>query len=235
MEDGANQKRVAGLLPVVPALQRALGIDQHIGDILDIADFPLTATNLQQRIVGSAGGVGRIEQKNAPEPGAPAGGQGPVLALDVGDDCGAGPRQKRGDDETDAFAGTGRRKAENMLGAIMAQIMIAPSAEQHAIVAEQAGLTNFTRLGPARGAIGGDTLHLSRPPDRHGDRHNNGSESAGGGDIGALDEDVTRIGVVGEPPPKEARWSINRFTEYLEPRKCRLSPFSRPACRRNNP
>jgi hypothetical protein len=38
---------------------------------------------------------------------------------------------RRGD-QTDAFAGTGRRKAENMLGAIMAEIMVVQSAEQHA-------------------------------------------------------------------------------------------------------
>jgi hypothetical protein len=48
------------------------------------------------------------------------------------DDCGAGPSQKRRGDETNAFAGTGRRKAENMLGAIMAEIMVVQSAEQHA-------------------------------------------------------------------------------------------------------
>ncbi len=130
--------------------------------------------------------------------------------------------EKRRNDKTDAFAGTGRRKAENMLGAVMAQIMVAPSAEQHAVVAEQAGLTNFARLGPARRTVGGDALHLSRPPDRHGDRHDDGGDSAGGGDVCALDEDVAGISIVGEPPPKEGRRLIERPTEDLEPRTAEL-------------
>ena len=113
-------------------------------------------------------------------------------------------------------------KHKNMLGAIMAKILIAPLAEQHAVVAEQAGFANFTRLGPARRAIGGDALHLSRPPDRHGDRDDDGSDSAGGGDIGALDEDVASIGVVGEPPPKEGWRLVKRPTEDLEPRAAEL-------------
>ena len=125
---------------MISPLQRTLWIDQDIGDILHIADFPLTATNLQQRIVGGAGGVGRIEQQNAAEPDAPAGGQRPVFALDVVDDRRTRPGQQRRDDEADTFTGSGGGKAENMLWAIMAQIMVAPLAEQHAIVAEQSGL-----------------------------------------------------------------------------------------------
>ena len=68
VQDGADQQRMAGLLPVVAPLQRALGIDQDVGDVLDVADLPLATTDLQQRIVGGAGGVGRIEQQNAAEP-----------------------------------------------------------------------------------------------------------------------------------------------------------------------
>ena len=89
-------------------------------------------------------------------------------------------------------------------------------------MAEQAGLTNFPGLGPSGRAIGGDALYLPRPPDRHGDRHDDGGDSAGGGDVGALDEDVARISVVGEPPPEEGRRLIDWPTEYLEPRKAEL-------------
>ena len=52
MKDGADQQGVAGLLPVVPPFQRALGIDQHVGDILDVADLPLPSAYFQERVVG---------------------------------------------------------------------------------------------------------------------------------------------------------------------------------------
>jgi hypothetical protein len=108
-----------------------------------------------------------------------------------------------------------------MLGTIMAKILIAPLAEQHAVVAE-ASFANLTRLGPARRAIGGDALHLSRAPDRHRDRNDNGGNSAGGGDVSAFSEDLARVGVVGEPPPKEGGWLIERPAKNLEPRAAEL-------------
>ena len=71
------------------------------------------------RIVGVGCGVGRIEQQDAAVSGAKARRQIPVLALDIMDDAAARPSEQRRDDETHAFAGTGRRKAENMLGTIV--------------------------------------------------------------------------------------------------------------------
>ena len=68
VQDRADEERVAGLLPVVPPLQRALGIDQDVGDVLDVADLPFAAADLEQRIVGGARRVGRIEQQHAAEP-----------------------------------------------------------------------------------------------------------------------------------------------------------------------
>src|SRR5271156_3643898 len=109
-----------------------------------------------------------------------------------------------------------------MLRTVVAQIVVSPSPEQRSIMASEAGLTNFTRLGPASGAKGGDALHLSRPQDRHGDRHDDGSDPTGGGDVCALDEDVASIGVVGEPPPEEGRRLIERPAEDLEPRAAKL-------------
>ena len=47
VQDRADQQRVARLLPVVAAFQGTLGVDQDIGDILHIADFPLATPNLQ--------------------------------------------------------------------------------------------------------------------------------------------------------------------------------------------
>src|SRR5690606_27493705 len=52
MEDGADQESVAGLLPVIAFLEGAFGVDQDVGDVLDVADLPLAAPNLKQRIVG---------------------------------------------------------------------------------------------------------------------------------------------------------------------------------------
>jgi hypothetical protein len=41
MQDGADQKGVTGLFPMIPASRaRTFGIDQNIGDVLDVADFP---------------------------------------------------------------------------------------------------------------------------------------------------------------------------------------------------
>ena len=52
MKDGADQKRVAGLLPVVPLFEAAFGIDEDVGDVLDVAHLPLAAPHFEQRIVG---------------------------------------------------------------------------------------------------------------------------------------------------------------------------------------
>jgi hypothetical protein len=86
VEDGADQDRVTGLLPMVPALQGAFGIDQDVRHILDVPNLGVATTDLEQWIVGSAQRIGRIEQKDAAEARAPACGQLPVLALDVVND-----------------------------------------------------------------------------------------------------------------------------------------------------
>ena len=77
MKDRADQQRVAGLLPVIPPLQRPFRIDQHVGDVLHVADLPLAAADLEQRVVGGALGIGRIEQQHAAEARTQAGGQLP--------------------------------------------------------------------------------------------------------------------------------------------------------------
>src|SRR3546814_1899970 len=47
---------------------------------------PLAAADLEQRIIGGRAHIGRIEQQHAADPGAEAGGESPILALDVMDD-----------------------------------------------------------------------------------------------------------------------------------------------------
>jgi hypothetical protein len=76
---------MARLFPVVAPLERALGVDQHVGDILDVADFPFAAPHLEEGIIGGARSIGRIEHEHPTELGPPAGRQGPVFSLDVVD------------------------------------------------------------------------------------------------------------------------------------------------------
>ena len=84
---------------------------------------------------------------------------------------------------------SGRREAQHMLGAVMAEIVVAPAAEQHAVTAEQAGVADLRASRPARRAIGRDVLGLPGAPDRHGDRDGDGGDPAGCRDVGAFDED----------------------------------------------
>jgi hypothetical protein len=66
VQDGADEQRMARLLPVVPLLERPFRIDQDVGDVLDIAHFPFAAADLDQRIVGRAVGIGRITARSGP-------------------------------------------------------------------------------------------------------------------------------------------------------------------------
>ena len=43
---------MAGFLPMVPLLEAAFGIDQDVGDVLDVANFPFAAAYFEQRIIG---------------------------------------------------------------------------------------------------------------------------------------------------------------------------------------
>jgi hypothetical protein len=52
VQDRPDQKRMAGLFPMVALVERAFGIDQNVGDILHVADFLVAAPHLQQRIIG---------------------------------------------------------------------------------------------------------------------------------------------------------------------------------------
>src|SRR3546814_13481782 len=65
-----------------------------IGDILNVANLVRAAPNLQQRIISGRSDVVRIEKQRVREARAPAGGELPVLALDVMDDRRSGPRSE---------------------------------------------------------------------------------------------------------------------------------------------
>ena len=51
MQDRADEETVAGLLPMIAAVERPFRIDQDVGDVLDVAHFLVAAPYLQQRIV----------------------------------------------------------------------------------------------------------------------------------------------------------------------------------------
>ena len=229
---------MARLLPVVAPLERALRVDQHVGDILDVADFPFAAPHLEEGIVGGARRIGRIEHEHSAELGPPAGRQGPVLSLDVVDDRRSRPGQERGDHKADALAAARRREAEHMLGTVVAKVSAAPAAQHHAFGVKQAGVTDLSGFRPASGAIGGDRLGFARPPDRHRDGDDDGGDRARRCDIGPFDEDFGSIGVVSEPPPEEGRRRIERPAEQRKPRpsefRLKGKPPSRPLGRRPN-
>ena len=153
VQDRADEQRMAGLLPVIAALQRAFGIDENVGDVLHVAHLGGPAPHLEQRIIGGGLRVGRIEQQHAPEARTPAGGERPILALDVMDDRRARPGKQRRHDEADALAGSRRCEAEHMLWPVMAQIVACEAPEHDALLAEQARGAHFAGRRPARRAI----------------------------------------------------------------------------------
>ena len=132
MQDGADEQRVAGLLPMVAAFERAFGIDQDVGDVLDVADLVRALPHLEQRVVAGRARIGRIEQQAVRELRPPAGCQLPVLALDVVNDGRAGPGQQGRDDEADALARARRRKGHDVLGTVVAQIVAVEPTEEDA-------------------------------------------------------------------------------------------------------
>ena len=150
---------------MIAPLERTFRVNQHVGDVLDVADFPLAAADLEQRIVRGAGGVGRIEQKHAPEACPEAGGEAPVLALDVVDDAASRPGQERGNHEADAFAASRRGEAQHVLRSVVTQILSVKPAEHHAIRSEQAGRLDLVGVGPARRAIGLGVRCFAGAPD----------------------------------------------------------------------
>ena len=228
MEDGADEKRMAGFLPVVPLVERAFGIDEHVGDVLHVAHLPVAAAHLEQRVVGGRLGVGRVEQEHPAVLCAEAGSELPVLTLDVVNDGGAWPGQKRGHDEADALAGSGGRETENVLGTVVTEIVPGELAEDDAVGSEQTRRLHFAPFGPARRAVCLDVLRLAGAPDGHADGDGDGDEAPGRRDVGAFDEDRRRIGVVEVPPPEEGRRIIDRPARQIEPGGAELGLESKP-------
>ncbi|QYU70876.1 acetyl-CoA carboxylase biotin carboxylase subunit [Leptolyngbya sp. 15MV] len=210
VEDGADQQRVAGLLPVVPPLQCTLGIDQDVGDVLDVAHLAIAAADLEQRVVGGTRWVGWVEQQHTAEARPPAGGELPVLALDVVHDGRARPGQQRRHDEAHALAGARRREAQHVLGPVMPEVALGEPAEHHAVGGEEPGVPHLALRRPACRAVCGHVPRLARAPDGHADGDADCREATGRGDDSPLVEDPRRVGVVPVPPQEEGGRRVDR-------------------------
>jgi hypothetical protein len=191
MQDGPDQQRVRSLFPMVALLQRAFGIDQNVRDVLHVAHFMRAAPHLQQRVVGRRLRIGRVEQQAVREARAPAGGDLPVLALDVVDDGGCRPGLKqRRHHQAHAFARARGREGQDVFRAFMTQVLAIVLAEEHAGRLREARLANVMRIRPARRAVGRDQARLPRAPDRHGDGDDHGDHAAAAGNGTAGVEDA---------------------------------------------
>jgi hypothetical protein len=73
------------------------------------------------------------------------------------------PGEQRRDNEADAFARPCGSE-EHMLGSIVAKIVVAPTAEHHAVVAKEARSPHLGCFCPVGGPIGGDFLYFARSP-----------------------------------------------------------------------
>ncbi|SFA59677.1 hypothetical protein SAMN04487972_1252 [Paracoccus halophilus] len=202
---------------MVTFVEAAFGINENIRDVLHITDFPFTLPHFQKRVVSCRVHIGRIEQQDAAMTGPETCGQIPVLALDVMDNATSRPGQQRRHDEAHALAGSGWRKAQHMLGAVMTKIILAVPPQHDAIGAEQSGRMDFLILGPSRRTVGGNIAGFPCPDDRHEEGGSYGKNRPGRGDERAFGKDAGRIGVIGKPPPEEGRWIIERPSRNIEP------------------
>ena len=222
VEDHADQKRMAGLLPMVAAFQGAFRVHQNIGDVLHVADFVRSLADFEQWIVTGAAGVGRIEQEAMGELRPPACGQLPILALDIVNDDAVRPGQQCRHHKAHAFAGARRRERHDMLRAVVAQIIPLKPAEENAGRIEQTGFGDVTVGGPAGRTIGRDVLGLAGAPQRSGDSHTATGHATQRRDATRFVEDRGRISVIGIPPDEQGPDRIDGIVEEGEPWRAKL-------------
>src|SRR5262249_2497008 len=129
VEDCRDEKRMAGLLPVIAPLERTFRVDQDVGYVLGIPHLLRSATHFQQRVVLRGPLVGWVEQEAMREARPKAGSQLPVLTFDVVNDSAMWPSEKRGDDQSNALARPCWRERHDVLWASVAQIVVAKEPE----------------------------------------------------------------------------------------------------------
>ena len=222
---------MAGLLPVIAAFERPFGIDQHVGNVLDIADFGHAAPDFQQGVVCRRVGIRGVEQQNLAELRAETGCQVPVFALDVVDDGRGRPGQQGRDDKPDALAAAGRREAEDVLRTVVAKIALFMLAQHGTMIAQQSRASNLGLISPSCGAERRRPFQFARAPHRHGDRRSHGNQSAGSSNQAARLKDLRGISFEAEPPPENCRRRIDRVTEGNAHRRSQFRLISQSRCR----
>ncbi|CUI93200.1 Uncharacterised protein [Achromobacter xylosoxidans] len=231
MQNGADQQRVRGFFPMVALLQGAFGIDQNVRDVLHVAHFMRATPHLQQRVVGCRLRIGRVEQQAVREARAPAGGDLPVLTLDVVDDGRRGPAQQGGHYQAHALARARGREGQDVFRAFMSQVLAIVLAQEHTGRLREASPENVLRVGPARRAVGRDQARLARAPYRHGDGDAHGDHAAGTGNGAAGVEDFRRISAEEEPPLKQLPRVVDRRAKKVEPGRAKAYLIAKGRCR----
>src|SRR5258708_15006954 len=171
MKDGADEQSMAGFLPMVATFERPFRVHQHIGDVLDIAHLPFSATNLKQRVVRCRLRVCRVEQQHAAVPRTKARRQTPILALDVMDNATAWPGQQGRHHKADTLARSGRCKAQHMFWSVMPEVVALELAEHDTVWRGETSGTNLNWRRPASRAVGGGDFRFARAPYRHANPH----------------------------------------------------------------
>ena len=121
---------------------RPFRVDQDVGDVVHIAHLVEALAHLQQRVEAGGERIGGVEQQAVRELRAPAGGELPVLALDVVDDGRAGPGHEGGHHQADALAGAGGSHGQHVLGAVVAQVAPIADPEHDALAGEEPRLAH---------------------------------------------------------------------------------------------
>ena len=86
MKNSAHEQRMACFFPMRASLKRALRVDKHICNILNVPHFPLAASYFKQRVIGVRENIGWIKAQHAAVFGAKACSERPVLALNIVND-----------------------------------------------------------------------------------------------------------------------------------------------------
>jgi len=101
-----------------------------------------------------------------------------------------------------------------MLRSIVPQVVTLETPKYDTVRRSKAGGANLRWCRPAGRPIGRRGLGFARPPHRHGNGNRDRDESTGRRDVGTLNEDLRRIGVIGVPPPEERRWEVDRYSRH---------------------
>ena len=163
VQDHSCRDGSRGILPVAFLRAVLAGTDDHVGDVLGVADITRREqTHLAQRIESRAGLLlnrRKLEAEMALLAAKPRRLR-PVLTFDVIDHGALFPSQQRRDHQADAFAAPRWREGENVFGTVVAEVIQSvsalrtPAADVHAVpCGQQPGVADIVLVGPSRGAM----------------------------------------------------------------------------------